>query len=37
MNRFVRANVLVLFYALLILACVVFAPENPLRFIYTEF
>ncbi len=27
----------VLFYVLLILACVVFAPEEPLKFIYTEF
>jgi hypothetical protein len=27
----------VLLYALLILLCVIFAPEEPLKFIYTEF
>jgi hypothetical protein len=37
MKNFVGRNGLVLLYALLIAACVVFAPEKPLNFIYTEF
>ncbi len=37
MRRWLRANALVLVYVLLIVACVVFAPEKPLNFIYTEF
>jgi hypothetical protein len=37
MKEFIRRNGLVLLYALLIAACVVFAPEKPLNFIYTEF
>ena len=37
MNGWLRRNAVVLFYVLLIVACVVFAPEKPLRFIYTEF
>lgn len=32
-----RRNALVLLYVLLIVACVVFAPDAPLNFIYTEF
>jgi hypothetical protein len=32
-----RRNALVLLWVLLIVACVVFAPEKPLNFIYTEF
>jgi hypothetical protein len=37
MTDFVRRNALVLLYVLLIAACVVYAPEKPLNFIYTEF
>ena len=37
MKRFLTQNGLVLLYVLLIVACVVFAPERPLTFIYTEF
>ena len=32
-----RRNALVLLWVLLIVACVVLAPEKPLNFIYTEF
>ena len=37
MTAFLRRNAVVLLYVLLIAACVVFAPEKPLNFIYTEF
>ncbi len=37
MSDFVRRNALVLLWVVLIVACVVFAPEKPLNFIYTEF
>jgi hypothetical protein len=37
MRRLLAQNGLVLLYVLLIVACVVFAPERPLTFIYTEF
>jgi hypothetical protein len=37
MKDFVRRNALVLLYVLLVVACVVYAPEKPLNFIYTEF
>lgn len=37
MIAFLRRNAVVLVYVLLIVACVVFAPEKPLNFIYTEF
>jgi hypothetical protein len=37
MTAFLRRNAVVLVYVLLIAACVVFAPEKPLNFIYTEF
>jgi len=37
MKRWFAANGLVLLYVLLIVACVVFAPDRPLNFIYTEF
>jgi hypothetical protein len=30
-------NARVVLYVLLIVLCVIFAPEQPLRFIYTEF
>lgn len=33
----VRESIRILFYVILILACVLFAPEEALRFIYTEF
>ncbi len=34
---FVADNWKVVLYVLLILLCVLFAPEEPLKFIYTEF
>ena len=37
MKRWLAENGLVLLYVLLIVACVVFAPDQPLQFIYTEF
>jgi hypothetical protein len=37
LHRFVSNNWKVGLYVLLILLCVLFAPEKPLRFIYTEF
>ena len=37
MKRWLAANGLVLLYVLLIVACVLFAPDRPLNFIYTEF
>jgi hypothetical protein len=37
MTGVLRRNALVLFWVLVIAACVVFAPEKPLNFIYTEF
>jgi hypothetical protein len=37
MRRFLRENGLVLLYVLLIVLCVVYAPERALKFIYTEF
>ena len=37
MKDWLAENGLVLLYVLLIVACVVFAPEKPLQFIYTEF
>lgn len=36
-SRLVRNNWKVVLYVLLIVLCVVFAPEQPLKFIYTEF
>ena len=36
-ERFVRNNWKVALYVLLIVLCVLFAPEEPLKFIYTEF
>ena len=36
-DGWLRRNARVLLYALLIAACVVFAPDVPLNFIYTEF
>ncbi len=35
--RFARDNWKVALYVLLIVLCVLFAPEAPLKFIYTEF
>lgn len=37
MRAWVARNALVLLYVLLVAACVVFAPDRPLNFIYTEF
>jgi hypothetical protein len=37
MSARLRQNALVLVYVALIVACVIFAPEVPLHFIYTEF
>ena len=37
MKAFLLRNAVVIGWVLLIVACVVFAPEKPLRFIYTEF
>jgi hypothetical protein len=37
MRRWLVENGLVLLWVLLVVACVVFAPERPLTFIYTEF
>jgi hypothetical protein len=34
---FLRRHGLVLLYLTLVVACVLFAPEKPQRFIYTEF
>ncbi len=36
-QRFVANNWKVVMYVLLIVLCVLFAPEKPLHFIYTEF
>ncbi len=36
-ERFVRNNWKVVLYVILIVLCVLFAPEEPLKFIYTEF
>ena len=36
-GRFVGNNWKVVLYVLLIVLCVLFAPEAPLKFIYTEF
>ena len=36
-RRFVANNWKVALYVLLIVLCVLFAPETPLKFIYTEF
>ncbi len=36
-ERFVRNNWKVALYVILIVLCVLFAPEEPLKFIYTEF
>ena len=36
-NGFVARNWKVGLYVILILLCVLFAPEEPLKFIYTEF
>lgn len=35
--RFLRVHWRVLLYVVLIVLCVLFAPERPLKFIYTEF
>ena len=37
MKGWLADNVLVLLYVVLIVACVIFAPDKPLQFIYTEF
>ena len=37
MRAFVVRNARVVLWVLVIVACVVFLPEKPLRFIYTEF
>ena len=37
MKRRLADNALVLLYVVIIVACVVFAPDKPLQFIYTEF
>jgi hypothetical protein len=37
MKAFLVRNGWVVLYALLLAACVVFAPDRPLNFIYTEF
>ena len=37
MRRFLADNAFVLLYVLLIVLSVVYAPERPLKFIYTEF
>jgi hypothetical protein len=37
LGRLARNNWKVLVYVLLIVLCVLFAPEEPMKFIYTEF
>lgn len=37
LRRVVLANWKVALYVLLIVLCLLFAPEKPLKFIYTEF
>ena len=37
MKGWLADNGLVLLYVVLIVACVIFAPDKPLQFIYTEF
>jgi hypothetical protein len=37
MRRFLAENALVLAWVLLVVACVLYAPDRPLNFIYTEF
>jgi hypothetical protein len=37
MRRFVANNWRVALYVILIVLCVLLAPEQPLKFIYTEF
>ena len=37
MRGWLARNALVLVYVVLVMACVVFAPDKPLNFIYTEF
>ena len=37
MRSWLARNALVLLYVVLIAACVVFAPDKALNFIYTEF
>lgn len=37
MRGWLARNALVVLYVVLIVACVVFAPDVPLNFIYTEF
>jgi len=37
MRGWLARNALVLLYVVLVMACVVFAPDKPLNFIYTEF
>ena len=37
MKRWLADNALVLLYVLIIVTCVIFAPDKPLQFIYTEF
>ena len=37
MKRFLSENALVLLWVLLVVACVLYAPDRPLNFIYTEF
>jgi hypothetical protein len=36
-RRFITRNWKVVLYVLLIVLCVIFAPDQPLKFIYTEF
>jgi hypothetical protein len=37
MRRFLAENAKVLLWALIVVACVIYAAEKPLNFIYTEF
>lgn len=37
MKRFLSENAVVLLWVLLVVACVLYAPDRPLNFIYTEF
>lgn len=37
LRRFIANNWKVALYVVLIVLCVLFAPEEPLKFIYTEF
>jgi hypothetical protein len=37
LRRFVKNNWKVVLYVILIVLCVLFTPEQPMKFIYTEF